>query len=228
MIRLVGSNVLRQRVFAIVMMLVVALGLGILSTATTLALDDVKTDKVPVHMFADKSEIKDTWSTLSRYPTGVSMTLNTTGLTAGDVVTVWWVIFNAPENCNSGSCGEDDVFMADDTGKLIIGATGPSLNQAQIKAAVISIVGATGEVIGDNGEGHFSASLGSGAVPGTLFGTGLINANAAEVHLLLRDHGPMKPDLIDKQISAAWGGCDANWPHTPCQDVEFAVHMPPA
>src|SRR3990172_8125414 len=39
-------------------------------------------------------------STLVRMPHGVSMTFKTVGLTPGDAVTMWWIIFNRPENCS--------------------------------------------------------------------------------------------------------------------------------
>src|SRR6266540_2067766 len=48
-------------------------------------------------------------STLVRNSSGASMTLQTSGLGAGTAATVWWVIFNNPENC-VGPCSDDDKF----------------------------------------------------------------------------------------------------------------------
>lgn len=48
---------------------------------------------------------------LVRTDSGVAMTLHTSGLAAGDAVTVW-IIFNHPEKCTAGTppfrCGEPD------------------------------------------------------------------------------------------------------------------------
>ena len=193
-----------------------------------LAQDTMKSDTTPVHLWSDGSEIKDTASTLTRYDHGVSMTLHTSGLTPGDVVTAWWVVFNKPENCSDGACGENDLFMFDTADKMIITNNNPALNQAQIDATQASILGATGNVIPDSGEGHFAAWLGVGDVTSTVFGKGLQDPAGAVIHLVLRDHGPVQPDKIDQQMTDQWGGCDTStWPHTPCDNVQFTMHDPP-
>lgn len=189
------------------------------------AQDDVPQSNSPVHRFSDASEIEDTWSTLSRYETGVVATLHTRELTPDDVVTMWWVIFNEPANCTD-ACGEDDIFVVDQDGRLVIGDNGLELNIEQVEAAKISVLGATGNVIGENGEGHFSAVLTTGDNPNVVFGPSLLDPINAEIHLVLRTHGPLNPDALDEQIIAFNGGCAAEFPNEPCQDVQFAVHQP--
>ncbi len=191
------------------------------------ALEDMVSDTSPVQLFSDASEVEGAWSTLTRYENGVAMTLHTSGLTPGNVVTAWWVIFNAPENCSDGACGENDIFIPDEAGEVIVGENGPELNMEQIEAAQISVLGATGNLIPDNGEGHFAAWLGVGEAPGVLFGPALQNASGAEIHLILQDHGPMQEDAFDTQITTFQGGCDPAFPNEPCQDVQFAMHLPP-
>lgn len=188
------------------------------------AQDDVPQSVSTVHRFADASEIEAGWSTLNRYENGVMATFHTKELIPNDVVTMWWVIFNEPANC-SDACGEDDIFMVDEDGALVIGENGAELNFEQIEAAKIALLGATGNVIGEDGEGHFSAVLSTGDNPNTVFGPALLDAANAEIHLVLRTHGPLNADMLDEQIIAFNGGCAAEWPNEPCQDVQFAVHM---
>jgi hypothetical protein len=189
------------------------------------AQDDVLQSTSPVHRFSDFSEIDDTWSTLNRYENGIMATLHTTDLAPNDVVTMWWVIFNEPTNCTD-ACGDDDIFVVDADGALVIGDNGPELNLEQIEAAQIAVLGATGNVISDNGEGHFSAVLTTGDTPNVVFGPGLLNPLTAEIHLVLRTHGPVNPDALDEQIITINGGCAAEWPNEPCQDLQFSIHQP--
>ena len=210
--------------YRLLVVFVFGLLLALALVASSAAQEDMQTDTSTVHLFSDASEIEGTWSSLTRYDNGVSMTLHTSGLTPGDVVTVWWVIFNAPENCSDGACGENDIFIPDDAGEVIVGENGPEMNMPQIDAAQISVLGATGNLIGDSGEGHFSAWLGVGEVPGVVFGPALQNPSGAEIHLVLQDHGPMQPDLFDTQITTFHGGCAADFPNEPCQDIQFAMH----
>ncbi len=44
-------------------------------------------------------------STLIRNKNGITMTYNTSGLTPGHTYTIWWLIWNNPENCAvPGAC----------------------------------------------------------------------------------------------------------------------------
>jgi hypothetical protein len=189
------------------------------------AQDEVPQSISPVHRFSDFSEVEDAWSTLNRYENGIMATFHTNDLAPNDVVTMWWVIFNEPANCTD-ACGDDDIFVVDADGALVIGDNGPELNLDQIEAAQIAVLGATGNVIGDNGEGHFSAVLTTGENPNTVFGPGLLNPLTAEIHLVLRTHGPVNPDALDEQIITINGGCAAEWPNEPCQDLQFSIHQP--
>ena len=190
------------------------------------AQEDMQSDTSPVQLFSDESEVEGSWSMLTRYESGAAMTVHTSGLTPGNVVTTWWVIFNTPENCSDAACGEDDIVLFDEAGEMVMGDNGPELNMEQIEAAQISVQGATGNLIGDSGEGHFAAWLGVGEVPGIVFGPGLQNPSGAEIHLVLQDHGPMQPDAFDTQITTFQGGCAVEFPNEPCQDVQFSVHQP--
>lgn len=209
----------------LLIVLVVSLGLTLALAASSAAQEDMQSSTSTVHLMSDNSEIEGTWSKLTRYENGVAMTLHTSGLTPGDVVTAWWVIFNAPQNC-SDACGPDDLFMFDDAGKMIVGDNGPQPNVEQREATQASILGATGNLIGDSGEGHFAAWLGVGEVPGVLFGPALVDPSGAAIHVVLRTHGPIDADTFDEQITAFNGGCSAAWPNEPCRNIQNAAHEP--
>ena len=53
-----------------------------------------------------------------------------------------------------------------------------------------------------------------------MFGSGLLEAQGAEVHLILRTHGLPIPGWVDEQISTFEGGCEVNV----CANQQFAIH----
>jgi hypothetical protein len=146
-------------------------------------------------------------SELIRTPNGIKLTVQTSELTAGNAYTVWFVIFNNPDECEDG-CNEDDLlFNPDVAGTLAY---------------------AMGHVVGDNGDATFSAHLSEGDTSKypTDFpvevnpDVGLVDSQSAEIHIVVRDHGPTIPGLVSEQILSFSGGCDINT----CADVQFAVH----
>lgn len=87
----------------------------------------------------------------------------------------------------------------------------------------------TGHVVGNNGtlnySGHrrvydSSGSIVEEGVPGPPCADGLTNPQGAEVHLVIRSHGPKLPGLVKQQIGSFNGGCDIN----DCDDVQAAIH----
>ena len=77
----------------------------------------------------------------------------------------------------------------------------------------------------------------AGSILPTVFGQpaiGLLDAQAAEVHLLIRSHGPKIPGLVDQMISTFNGGCvqanNAPGTGTPgsntCVDMQGTNHVP--
>jgi hypothetical protein len=166
----------------------------------------------PVYSFADGS-VKGA-STLVRNKNRVSATLQTSGLDAGAAYTVWWVIFNLPENC-SDPCNLDDIFVNGDPEQ--------GMNWLAIEEAQISLLWAAGHVIGNNGIGNFGASLSEGKATGELlFGPGLVDAQTAEIHLVARTHGSPIPGQIKAQIHTFGGGCEVNF----CEDQQYSIHLP--
>ena len=184
--------------------LLVAIGAALVTSAVVYAAP-AQRSTVPVHPFSDPStDIPGSSSTLVRTDNGVSMTLHTSGLDAG-AYTIWWVIFNDPSQCSGGECGEDDVLPP----------------PGNVNAGV-SVVFATGHVVGGSGKGNFGAALSVGDTSEALFGPGLTNPRGAEIHLIVRYHGELIPGKVDEQIHTLNGGCPPNV----CGDVQVALHLP--
>lgn len=138
-------------------------------------------------------------STLVRTDAGISASFQSSGLPAGQAVTLWFVVFNNPAACAPGPCGLLDL-----------------LDPAQ--AAQGDFLVGAGKVIGGSGTGNFGAHLAVGDTRGSAFlelglgdrVIGLTNPWGAQVGLLLHSHGPMVPgDVLASQISSFTGGCTA-------------------
>ena len=144
-------------------------------------------------------------STLRRTPNGISWTLKTSELNASHVHTVWVVVFNNPDE----SSGLDDLSKPEVAATLAYGG---------------------GLVVGPTGEATFSGHLQEGDTSGFPLDSpfveipgrdlGLVDASQADIHLVIRDHGPKIPGRVGEQIGSFSGGCDVN----ACANVQFAAH----
>lgn len=167
---------------------------------------------------------------LSRKRNSLSASINTLGLNTNTAYSVWWVVFNRPQFClEPNVCGESDVFESQGV-----------LNADQVSRVRISVFNASGFVTGDSGVANITATLESGALPtGTFvnFGwsapvgpgpdsnSGLMHGNGldAEIHVVLRTHGPAVAGSVGPQISTFNGLCDVQQ----CEDVRAAIFMAP-
>lgn len=160
---------------------------------------------------ADGSVIKGSSAKLTRGEDAVWVRVKTTGLPPG-AYTNWWIIFNNPDECagGPGGCNGDDFGNP---------------------AVMASVRIATGGVVGSNGIGRFRTTpLEVGDVSGSavqhLFGPGLLSAKDAEIHYLIRYHGPAGTgDHLIRQTTTVNGGCleDPVGPtFFPCYDPQGA------
>jgi hypothetical protein len=222
-------SVIRRARLATALALVSALALA---GAATLAAGSVSHTKL-VRFFAaqsvpaDGSIVKGSSATLKRDESAVWVRVNTTELLPG-AYTNWWVIFNNPSACTD-PCDLDDLF-----------------NLTQRAAVQSSVLFGAGGVVRHTGVGHFVAHLEEGVLPtgpGQVgFGPGLLNAEGAEIHYLIRYHGPASADpvILQKQVSHIAGGCfnlaptpgqpgnDPVVAHRlfPCYDIQAAMFPP--
>ena len=149
-------------------------------------------------------------SLLIRNDGGVTATLHTSGLTAGNAYTMSFVVFNNPSAClgpappdapPGARCGSGDL------GRVGVNS---------------SVMYAAGHVVGDGDADNLAGRRSVGDTGGVIAGPGLLNPRGAEIHLVVRNHGPAIPGLIDEQISSFNGGCPPN----SCANVQASVHIP--
>lgn len=174
----------------------------------------------PVFGLADFSVVGS--STLVPTEHGVSATLRTSTLTPGDVVTLWWIVFNDPADCEAGMPG--------------LSMCGPQDHLAG--RGQVSVLPAAGRVVSGEGTARYGAHLRVGDTSQALEGPGLLDARGAEVILVLKTHGPKIPGLVSEQMSTFAGGCHDQSdvpPGTPpelvgsagpndCAEVQVSVH----
>lgn len=160
----------------------------------------------PVYRFVDGSQVAGAWSSLATSNAGGKVTLQTTDLATGHTVTIWWVIFNEPQNCIHSpapglACGPGDLppFGGD-----------PSV--------VSSVVYAAGHVVGGSGNATFSGRLATGDASDALWGPGLTKPTTAEIHFVVHDHGMLTPNQRAEGIHN-FGPCDQT-----CTDLQFSPH----
>ena len=136
-------------------------------------------------LIPDPQDINGSSARLTRGDNSVSISVNTTGLPVG-AYTTWWVIWNNTAECGGGAA------------PLLCGA-------ADLGSPSNSVFFASGGVTNRNGVGNFGATLNEGGIPGDLNdlpnsnpddqvrisnGNGLGDAQTAEVHYIIRYHGP--------------------------------------
>lgn len=189
--------------------------------------DDVVTppapDIQPVLTFADEEEVGS--STLNRGANGISFSIETTELEPQTAATIWVVVFNAPQHCATSPCGDPDLFVPNVMADVLYG---------------------TGDVIDGSGNTTFVGSRGLQDGTGSLLGAlglpspGILDINKAEIHFVVRSHGPLVPGLENEMLETFNGGCQHPGPDFPdplptelgapgpntCVDVQFAVHQP--
>lgn len=154
--------------------------------------------------FSNQEVIPGGGSMLLRSGKDVYMSLHAAGLTPGTAVTAWWVFFNNPKKCATTPCSVAD------------------LSNAEVQA---SLVNATGRIVGADGTADFGAFKSVGDTTGAFTGPGLLNASKAEIHLVVRSHGPAildDADQLKQQLSIFNGGCPPNT----CANIQVSIHQP--
>ena len=150
----------------------------------------------------------------SEFPNGVGETW-----TVGDATTNWFVVFNNPDGC-IGGCGEDEVLLG----------IPPLCGCDDGGPAGVSVHYAAGHVAG-SGSWHSAGSLQEGDTSGMLFGLPLQDAKTAEVHVIVRSHGPAsnlsQAGLLGAALNSVDGGCIVEGGPNTCGDAQAAIFNPP-
>lgn len=172
---------------------------------------DVNTFDLPDGTAADGHKVGE--ATLKRSKDGVRVEIDTTELGAGNAYTVWWIIFNNPDACDL-----DGV---------------PGCQGNDLGAVEGSVMNATGRVADADGNAQFTAFLPVGFMhteppSGNIrqvFGPGLQNLKGAEIHVVIRCHGPWSGDF--EQISTLFGDCVDPDAVSGCYDAQAAAFPRP-
>lgn len=157
---------------------------------------------VPMAVFGGGPVIPGSSSLLVRNDSGATMTIHTSALAPG-AYTAWWAVFNNPGAC-VGPCDLPDLLG------------NPAVQP--------SLLFGSGHVIGTSGIGNFGSWLGKGDTSGARFGPGLLYPRTAEIHVVVRSHGPAIPELLSEQLHSFNGGCPPN----ACSNVQAGAHLPPS
>lgn len=142
-------------------------------------------------------------ATLTRTKNSAVARIHTSGLETNAAYSIWWVVWNKPSLC-VGGCGEDDIGIKGN-----------------------GVFHAGGLITGDDGTGNTIVSVNAGKpVEGAevLLGDWLRKGRGlkAEMHLVIRSHGPIIPGMVDVQVGSFNGACDVN----DCFDHQAAVFAP--
>ena len=160
---------------------------------------NVKTEIAKVTNFAGTAVIPQAGASLSRNNSAVFGTISTSGLTPGNVVTLWWAIFNNSDFCAAPVCAASD------------------LNKARVKG---SLQYGGGAIVGAGGRADFAGYLAVDDNAGFTFpavfpnlpnpAPGILDAKRAQIHLVIRDHGPASsdPGLLQQQLSTFGTGAN--------------------
>lgn len=139
--------------------------------------------------------VPDSVSTMQRNDSGISATVHTSFL-ENRVYTMWVLVWN--DAANHPGCDPEENFCTPGTMDCVIYGTG--------------------HLVGASGNGNFATSLSVGDTSRVFGGgncpAGLTNADTAEIHLIIADHGDLDPAQLPAAIK------------TPGPGVQGAVHAP--
>lgn len=168
-----------------------------------------------VFAFGDPPTQVDGTSRVARSRRAVRARVRTSELSPRHAYTAWLVIFNNPTGCVDG-CGEDDLFNPDAHVDVVYLAGRVSNRRGRITLH--------GRRSVRNKSGSLFALLGAPA-------PGLVDPKGAELHVIVRDHGPPIRGQVRRQLRTFEGGCtpetsfDLGDGSYECADVQFAVHL---
>lgn len=155
----------------------------------------------------DVREVEGGQAELFRSDAGITMSFRTNELEAGNIYTAWWVIINNPEACADNPCAPGDFLANPD----VVGT---------------EVTYADGLYMSDIGRMEFAGSLAAGDVPEGWFGNGLTNPLGAEIIVVIQDHGPAIPDMVEGMINTLREGCTDESVPAPYPDVAKADGAP--
>jgi hypothetical protein len=162
---------------------------------------------------------------LTRTAKEIWLSFSATDLDPSAAYSVWWVVFNKPNAC-TGGCGEDDLFdpavkaSVFHAGGFVTSGEGSANINAHLRTGRIpngsDVVIGEGSVIGGPDSCGAGVDCDTGIKPGLKKHRG----KKAEVHVVVRTHGPAVAGWVEHQIGTFDGACGV------CADQSFLVFPP--
>lgn len=132
--------------------------------------------------------IEGTIAVLEKGPFGAAMTVTSSGLTPGNVVTIWWVAIQNHQNCKTNPCSP-------------VEAMGNGIeNDTVAKLAASGVVAEDGTI-------SLASFLPAGVAVGNFYDTTLHSPETAEYHLPMHNHGPLDPSIAEDMLTSFRAGC---------------------
>jgi len=144
-------------------------------------------------------------------------------------------VSTSPVTSSAGAVGTSTLVRTDSGIAFSLQTTGLPVGHAVTvwwmvvnpDAAAPSVLYAAGHVIDDSGAAGFGGSLQEGDTDGVveldgLSLEGLLDATAAMVVLVVRDHGPARPDIVQQQIQT-FDVCNPDGVEH-CTDLQMSIH----
>ncbi|MCH7902038.1 MAG: hypothetical protein IH818_14200 [Acidobacteria bacterium] len=171
-------------------------------------------EKAPVNEFGTTIATGG-FISIDRNADDVDVNIYLRDLNPGNAYTVWAVVWNIPSECASDDgCVEDDLFVANNA-IFFSGVGGVANGGGVLNGNTVLVEGAT--------------------QTGPFVNVGLTNAEGAEIHFVVQDHGPASDDAgtLMAQTGTFHGGCDSPavdpedriWP-TVCNDPQATAFKP--
>lgn len=132
--------------------------------------------------------IEGTSAVLEKGPFGAAMAIKSSGLTPGNVVTIWWVAIQNHQNCKANPCTPKEA-MSDG-----------------MKMDSVVTLAASG-VVAEDGTISLASFLPKGDVEGNFFDTTFHSPEMAEYHLPMHNHGPLDPSIVEDMLTSFRAGC---------------------
>ena len=187
-----------MRVLSKVRLISILLGALLLSVTLTVPLlaQDAMTEPVrvtTVHVEThpsqgDVREIEGATATLMATEAGVSLHMVTDELEANHVYSLWVVIMNNPAACATSPCTPSDVL-------------------GNVDGVQSEITWGDSILFSGESRAEFTAFIPTGDVVGGWYGNGLNDPLAAEIHMVINDHGEVIPELAANMLNSYRGGC---------------------
>lgn len=132
--------------------------------------------------------IEGTSVVLEKGSFGAAMALKSSGLTPGDVVTVWWVAIQNYSVCEAKPCTPEET-----------------MGNGVESDSVVTL--AAGGVVSEDGTISLASFLPIGKVEGNFYDTTFHSPEAAEYHLPIHNHGPLDPSISEEMLTSFRAGC---------------------